>query len=84
MASSTRPPTTLPPTPHPDWLRVAVRMESCARSECYAGYAMMTITVMVDKRGVPCLWLEPDFRRIEPKYADAMKALACAAGQQGT
>ncbi len=48
------------------WLNVARRMQSVART---GGFALVTITVLVDQDGCPRFWLEPNCRKIEPKRA---------------
>ena len=48
------------------WLNVARRMQSVART---GGFALVTITVLVDQDGCPRFWLEPACRKIEPKRA---------------
>lgn len=48
------------------WLNVARRCQSVART---GGYALVTITVLVDQDGCPRFWLEPVCRKIEPKRA---------------
>jgi hypothetical protein len=48
----------------PQWLSVARRMQSVAKTE---GYAVVTISVLVDPDGCPQAWLEPRTCRIEPK-----------------
>ncbi len=48
------------------WLNVARRMQSVART---GGFALVTITVLVDQDGCPRFWLEPACRKIEPKKA---------------
>ena len=47
-----------------NWLSVARRMQSVSRTD---GFALVSITVLVDQDGVPRFWTEPKCLKIEPK-----------------
>lgn len=48
------------------WLNVIRRLQSVARQE-NQGYAILSITVLVDQDGCPVVWTEPSRKRLEPK-----------------
>ena len=48
----------------PKWNNIARRMQGEASKQ--AGYAMLSIQVLVGPSGDPVYWFEPKLRRIEP------------------
>jgi len=48
----------------PQWIKVIRRLESAARSQ---GFAILSISVLVDEDGTPIVWTEPKRIKIEPK-----------------
>lgn len=46
-----------------DWLNVLRRLQSVAKTE---GFAVITISVLVDRDGRPKAWSEPRLSKIEP------------------
>lgn len=47
-----------------EWLSLIRRFQSVAKTN---GFAVITISVLVDKNGIPLSWLEPQVVKIEPK-----------------
>ena len=47
-----------------DWLSIRKRIEQCTGGR--PGAAIVKITILV-QNGQPCVWLEPEIERIEPK-----------------
>lgn len=47
----------------PEWLAVIRRLQSVATSR---GYSVLTMRVLVDAKGVPVMWLEPEQKKLEP------------------
>lgn len=46
------------------WFNVLRRLQAAGSTE---GLSLISITILVDRNGVPLLWLEPECRKIEPK-----------------
>lgn len=46
------------------WFNVLRRLQAAGSTE---GLSLISITVLVNRDGVPLLWLEPQCRKIEPK-----------------
>jgi len=51
----------------PGWLNVARRLQSVSRKQ--AGYAVVSIRVLVNADGEPLLWNDPTVTRLEPLRA---------------
>lgn len=50
------------------WEQLVKRLSGIAERECAnKGFAIMTITVLVDASGEPAMWTEPELRRLEPR-----------------
>ena len=58
----------LPLDIRPQWLNVVRRLQSVARIG-NEGFAILSITILVDKEGVPVVWTEPKRTKVEPKTA---------------
>lgn len=56
--------TPIPEDIKPAWLSLIRRFQSVAKTN---GFAVITMTVLVDKDGTPITWLEPKLTKIEPK-----------------
>jgi hypothetical protein len=52
----------------PEWLSVVRRLQSVSKSE---GLSIVSITILVDKDGVPQAWTSPVQTKIEPKNASS-------------
>lgn len=63
-----------------NWLNVARRMQSVAKSE---GLQLITITVLADKNGEPRFWTEPSTKKIEPRsnWRDILELLSQEVGE---
>lgn len=48
------------------WLSVARRLQSISTT---AGWALISITILVDEEGCPKIWLSPTCKKIEPKLS---------------
>lgn len=46
------------------WIGLTARLQQAANSQ--NGYALVTITVLVDEHGNPTFWTEPKVSKIEP------------------
>lgn len=70
---------TLPKDIKPEWLNVIRRLQSVAK-DGNNGLAVVNISVMVDKDGLPVFWSEPIRCKIEPKRAaqDVINMLTAA------
>lgn len=58
----------LPEDIKPAWYSLIRRFQSVAKTN---GFAVITISVLVDKDGIPQSWLEPNVVKIEPKSLSA-------------
>jgi len=47
-----------------EWLSVIRRLQSVSKTQ---GLAVISMSVLVNDRGVPIAWLEPRVKKIEPK-----------------
>jgi hypothetical protein len=72
----------LPSDVKPHWLNVIRRLQSVAR-QSNQGYAILTISVLVDADGCPKMWTEPNCTKLEPKKCgeDILSLLANFAKQ---
>ena len=48
------------------WLSVARRLQSISMTK---GWALISITILVDEEGCPKMWLSPTCKKIEPKLS---------------
>jgi hypothetical protein len=55
----------LPKDIRPDWLNVIRRLQSVGRKQ--AGYAVVTIQVVVNADGRPIFWNDPEVKLLEPR-----------------
>lgn len=51
----------------PGWLNVARRLQSVSRKQ--AGYAVISVRVLVNADGEPLLWNDPTVTKLEPLRA---------------
>lgn len=58
---------TIPLDIKPMWLNVVRRLQSVSRKQ--AGYAVVSIRVLVNSDGEPLLWSDPTVARLEPMRA---------------
>jgi hypothetical protein len=61
------------------WVNVTRRLQAACQSR---GLSLVSITVLVDRDGLPVLWLEPDVRKIEPSKS-AEEIVEMLAAKQG-
>jgi len=62
-----------------EWADLFLRI----RSAIPLGQAIINVTILVNNEGLPCLWMKPDVRLIEPRrteMAEIIKAL-CGEGE---
>jgi hypothetical protein len=58
--------TEFPQDINPQWLKVIRRLQSVARTR---GFAIISISILVNEDGIPTLWTEPKQVKIEPRAA---------------
>ena len=51
----------------PDWLNLVRRMQSIARRQ--SGYAIISVTVVVNQDGIPMFYNEPEVTKLAPRAA---------------
>lgn len=69
----------LPLDVKPQWLNVVRRLQSVARDAREPGYALISITVLVDGEGFPVFWSDPAVTRFNPyrKAAEFLHQFVC-------
>jgi hypothetical protein len=70
----------LPQDIKPSWFKVIRRLQSIA-SRDNQGYAVVTISILVDVNGDPIAWAEPKMCKIEPKRSDEIINLLANSSQ---
>ena len=65
----------------PDWLNVVRRLQSVACRQ--RGYAIVSISVIVDENGTPVFWSEPDLLKLEPQGRGAQFLAQIISGMRG-
>ncbi|MFA4974451.1 MAG: hypothetical protein WC683_17735 [bacterium] len=70
----------LPQDIRPDWLNVIRRLQSVACQQ--RGYAIITMSVVVDSNGCPVFWQSPQMIQLEPAEGAAKFMAQVVAGMR--
>lgn len=65
----------------PQWQKVATRLQHEARKT--EGYAVVSVSILIDGNGNPVTWTEPNLVRLEPKSACDLGLLLASLGVDG-